>query len=118
MAVMIAERLAPDVKASIGGTWIARTQKELLDLAKLAHAEQRAVLAMLLGDQPKARTVRQAMASLTGRTVKESDGYAKLMTAWRHASAGERVAFIDFLRSDGVIGSEAKEDEGQLEDVA
>lgn len=42
LAVMIAERLAPDVKGAIAGTWISKTQAELLALAKLKLARPHA----------------------------------------------------------------------------
>ncbi|RJF84839.1 chromosome partitioning protein ParB [Azospirillum cavernae] len=103
LAVKIATGLAPDVKVSVAGTAIAKTQAELLALAKLGPAEQRAVLGMLLGDEPKAKSVREAMAALTNRPAKVADGYAKLLTAWRHAGTGERRAFVEFLRKDGAL---------------
>jgi len=46
LAVKIATGLAPDVKGAVAGTAIAKTQAELLALAKLGPAEQRAVLGM------------------------------------------------------------------------
>ena len=115
MAVQIATDLAPDVKAAVAGTEIAKTQAELLALAKLGPAEQRAVLGMLLGDAPKAKSVREAVAQLTNRPAKAPDGYAKLLTAWRHAGTAERRAFIEFLRRDGAIPAPGGTD---LEDAA
>ncbi|WP_194913632.1 ParB N-terminal domain-containing protein [Azospirillum sp. INR13] len=104
LAVKIATGLAPDVKAAVVGTEIAKTQAELLALAKLGPAEQRAVLGMLLGDAPKAKSVREALTVLSNRPPKTADGYAKLLTAWRHAGTGERRAFVEFLRKDGALG--------------
>ncbi|WP_051340936.1 ParB/RepB/Spo0J family partition protein [Azospirillum halopraeferens] len=100
LAVKIATGLAPDVKAAVAGTPIAKVQAELLALAKLGPAEQRAVLGMLLGDAPKATSVRQAMALLTNRPAKVADGFVKLLTAWRHASREERSQFLRHLVGD------------------
>lgn len=105
LAVKIATGLAPDVKGAVAGTAIAKTQAELLALAKLGPAEQRAVLGMLLGDAPKAKSVREAMALLTNRPTKAPDGYAKLVTAWRHAGTADRRSFLEFLHRDGALAT-------------
>lgn len=101
-AVSIARDLAPDVKAALVGTPLAMVQKELLALAKLPPAEQRAVLPLLLGKEPKAKTVQQAHAQFTGRALAVSapDGFQKLQTAWRHATLVERQAFLDWVKEE------------------
>ncbi len=104
LAVKIATGLAPDVRAAVARTPIAKTQAELLALARLEPAEQRAVLEMLLGKAPKARSVREATAWLNNRPARAADGYAKLLTAWRHAGTAERRAFVSFLQTDGILG--------------
>lgn len=111
LAVKIATGLAPDVKAAVAGTEIARTQAELLALAKLGPSEQRSVLGMLLGDEPKAKSVREALAALTNRPARTADGYAKLLSAWRAARTAERHAFIEYLRRDGALTPRAEEGE-------
>lgn len=110
IAVSIATKLAADVRAQIIGTPLALVQKELIDLAKLPPAEQRAVLPLLLGDEPKAKSVRQAHAHLTGRTQAATapDGFQKLLTAWRHASADERSQFVAWLEAEGEWAPPAK----------
>ncbi|MCA1972084.1 MAG: ParB N-terminal domain-containing protein [Caenispirillum sp.] len=109
-AVSIATKLSADVRAQIIGTPLALVQKELMDLAKLPPAEQRAVLPLLLGDEPKAKSVRQAHAQLTGRTQAATapDGFQKLLTAWRHASADERSQFVAWLEAEGEWAPPAK----------
>lgn len=108
MAVSIATKLAPDVKAALVGTPLAMVQKELLALAKLPPAEQRAVLPLLLGDEPKAKTVQQAHAQFTGRAQAASapDGFQKLQTAWRHATMAERQAFLDWVKEEDAKANE------------
>lgn len=107
-AVSIATKLAPDVKAALIGTPLAMVQKELLDLAKLPPAEQRAVLPMLLGETPTAKSVRQAHAQLTGRAPAAAtpDGFQKLQTAWRHATLAERHAFLEWLKEEDARANE------------
>jgi ParB family chromosome partitioning protein len=98
LSVKIATSLAPDVKAQIAGTRVAKVQAELLALAKLAPTAQRAVLALLLGDDPKAMTVRQAVALQSNRPATTAkDGYARLMGAWARATIAERDAFTEWL---------------------
>ena len=103
LAVKIATGLAPDVRAAVAGTPLAKTQAELLALARMAPADQRAVLAMLLCVPPKAKSVREAGALLRNRPARAADGCSRLLTAWRHAGAADRRAFVAFLQADGVL---------------
>lgn len=109
-AVKIATNLAPDVKGRIAGTSIAKNQAELLALAKLGPAEQRAVLGLLLNERPQAGSVREAVGVLTNRPKKKPDGYSTLFLAWRHATAAQRARFIDFLRLNGVFETRHEEE--------
>lgn len=110
-AVLIATNLAPDVKGAIAGTAIAKNQAELLALAKLGPADQRAVLGMLLGERPKAGSVREAIGVLTNRPKKKPDGYTTLILAWRHATEAEREMFVDYLRVNGRFDTQEEEGE-------
>jgi len=110
LAVRIATNLAPDVKGRIAGTAIAKNQAELLALAKLGPADQRAVLGLLLGERPQAGSVREAIGVLTNRPNKAPDGYSKLFSAWRHATAAEKAMFIEFLRDQGAFETTKEEE--------
>ncbi|WP_374653080.1 ParB N-terminal domain-containing protein [Dongia sp.] len=103
LAVSIATGLSPESRAAIAGTAFALKQAELLALAKLTPVQQRKALAGLLGDAPKFHSVRQAADNLTGRKPKAVDGYARLVTSWRHATGAERREFLAFLNKEGEL---------------
>lgn len=99
-AVLIAGKLAPDVRATLPGTELAKSQSELLTLAKLGHGEQRRALELLLGDQPKAKTMAAAIKLIKG--VRDSgptgdDGFKALVAKWGRATPREREAFLQHL---------------------
>ncbi len=98
LAVSIATRLAPDVRAAIAGTWIAKTQKDLLDLSKLGPGQQRAAIGLLLADDAPVTSVRQAADRLTGRVKTPPDGFERLLAAWRQAGRPERRQFLAHLQ--------------------
>lgn len=117
-ATFISTKLAADVRASLAGTHVAKNQAELLALAKLGHGEQRAVLAMLLGETPKAKTVKGALRTLQGGH--ETDGpdsealFLKLMALWgvmgrsRPGREAQRQ-FVAHLRESGALDTPTDE---------
>lgn len=106
LAVSIATKLTPEVRARIAGTDLVKKQAELLTLAKLAPAEQMAAVNLVLGGT--AKSVRVAADMVQGRNAVEADPAAaalqKLLTAWQHAPVGARRAFIEHLRTSGQLG--------------
>ncbi len=109
-ATFIASRLAADVRAALPGTPIARKQSELMALAKLPAATQRAVMALLLASPPKAKTVEAARRLATGvkdiATPSAEKALAKLLRAWDEAPAAARRSFIEHLRETGQLESQ------------
>lgn len=117
-AVFIHSRLAPDVRVRIAGTKLAKTQSELLALAKATHAEQRAILEMLLAEQPQARSVEAARKALGGgrdSATPDADAkLSKLLRAWRDAPMATRRAFLRLKAEageiDALLGNESGAD--------
>lgn len=124
MAVMIATRLAPDVKARIVGTALARNQSELLTLAKLPPEEQRLVAAELLSAQPRAKNVSGAHRLILGKQTNDGNpddkAFLKFMSLWGRIGAPAKRNIIRHLKENGDLtkygpgrrGNAADEDEG------
>lgn len=106
-AVMIATRLDPQVRATIAGTWISRNQSELLQLVKSeSAAEQRAIVAELLADTPKAKRVAEARRLVANAPVPaekhpDDKAFEALYSQWGRASAAAKRAFLARLQADG-----------------
>ncbi|MDG5497409.1 ParB N-terminal domain-containing protein [Niveispirillum sp. BGYR6] len=104
-AVMIASRLAPDVRGRIAGSAIARTQTELLALARLPPSEQRAIVEAMLADSPRARNVAAARRLVTGAQPEELDPdsgkFAKLVALWGRSGPVARRDFLTHLAASG-----------------
>jgi len=104
-AISIATRLQPDVKARIVGTSLALNQSELLTLAKMTPDEQRAVVAELLGEKPRAKSVSAAHRIVMGGSADEADpddaAFTKLVSLWGRAGAKAKRNFLAHLKSSG-----------------
>ncbi|AUN31275.1 ParB/RepB/Spo0J family partition protein [Niveispirillum cyanobacteriorum] len=104
-AILIATRLAPDVKAQIVGTSLARNQAELLALVKLPPEEQRKVVAELLAETPRAKSVSAAHRLVLGGQVEEADPdsakFAQLVTLWGRSGDKARRMFLAHLKQEG-----------------
>ncbi|MFN4126955.1 ParB N-terminal domain-containing protein [Pannonibacter indicus] len=97
-------RIAPDVRARIATTWIARRGSMLDKLAKESPEHQRAMVAELLGENRPAKTVAQARAAVRGPSLEEvinqdERQFQVLMRAWRTAGQRVRDRFIAHLNS-------------------
>jgi ParB family chromosome partitioning protein len=102
-AVAIATGLTEESREAIAGTHLSHKQSDLIALAKLPAAQQKRVIAGLLADEPKWASVREAIDTIAGRTKKPVDGYARLLSAWRHATAAERRQFRAYIDSPEVV---------------
>lgn len=109
-AVSIANGLTAETRKAIAGTPFALKQAELLALAKLTPPQQQKVVRLLLTDNAKFRSVRQAADSVAGRTVKPLDGFARLVTVYRHATAAERRQFRTWLAKEGELGGTSRKE--------
>ncbi|MBK8157950.1 MAG: ParB N-terminal domain-containing protein [Rhodospirillaceae bacterium] len=108
-AVSIANGLTVETRKAIAGTSFALKQAELIALAKLTAPQQQKVVRLLLADNAKFRSVRQAADSVAGRTAKPVDGFARLVTVYRHATAAERRQFRAWLTKEGELSTGKKE---------
>lgn len=99
LAISIAANLSPESKARVAGTGLARNQAELLALAKLGPTEQAAALDMFFGGASDVPNLRSAIAKLSDKAVRKPDQATKMTTAWVHADAKERAAFLAFIRA-------------------
>lgn len=98
-AIQRANAIAPDVRARIATTWIARRGSMLDKLAKESPEHQRAMVAELLGENRPAKTVAQARAAVRGPSLEElinhdERQFQALMRAWRGAGQRVRDRFI------------------------
>lgn len=98
-AIQRANAIAPDVRARIATTWIARRGSMLDKLAKETPEHQRAMVAELLGENRPAKTVAQARAAVRGPSLEElinqdERQFQALMRAWRTAGQRARDRFI------------------------
>lgn len=104
-AVMIADKLSPDIRARIAGTWIARKQSELLDLVKTDPDKRLPVLDLLLDEDSTLTSVKGALRSLDDGAPSVADDRSKavaaLRKAWDRASLKDRTAWIDEMISEG-----------------
>jgi len=104
-SVRIATLLAPDVKAMVLGTHLARDQSKLLALVKLPPDEQRAVAKELLSPATRAKGVSEAHRMVFGGSQvkdKDDDGdFGKLVSAWGRSSAAVKARFLDELEASG-----------------
>ena len=111
-ATRIAAAIGPDIRARIGGTWLARSQSELLALVKLAPSDQHKVLDLLLAPEPTAKNVEAARRSVQGiREAADPSAekhLAKLLRAWDQAPAPVRRSFLEHLRANGQLGLDTK----------
>ncbi|HYH17538.1 MAG TPA: ParB/RepB/Spo0J family partition protein [Azospirillum sp.] len=118
-AVMIASRLAPEVRARIAGTWIARKQSELLALAKVEPAKRLAVIDALLADDSPVNTVQAALRVVDGAAEPVSDDREKkvaaLRKAWDRAGRQGRRAWLAELQAEGRL-DELRELLAEIED--
>lgn len=108
LAVMIATKLAPDVKAAVAGTWIAKHQGELLALAKQPPADQRACVALMLKPEAPARTVAEALRQSKGMVSPcggspDDKAFESLISAWGRAGAKARRRFLERIQATGEL---------------
>jgi ParB family chromosome partitioning protein len=101
------EKIAPDVRAKIAGTWIAAKGVELDALTRLEPEEQRRAVKLMLQDTYPASSVAAAVKAIRGVIAAEQtiddQQYEKLLGAWRKAGAKARRQFVAFLRSEGAL---------------
>lgn len=107
-AVLIAEKLPPDIRNMIAGTWIAKKQSELLALVKVAPAVRADVIDLLLEDDSTLTSVKGALRVLEGGSAEPAgDDLQKkvdaLRKAWdRAGKAARRHWLIDLMDNDRI----------------
>jgi ParB family chromosome partitioning protein len=108
-AVRRHNKIVPDVREKIAGTWIAAKGVELDALVRLEPDEQRKAVKLMLQAAHPASSVAAAVKAIRGvipavQTVDDQQ-YEKLLGAWRKAGAKARREFIDHLRKEGALGA-------------
>ncbi|WP_413207799.1 ParB/RepB/Spo0J family partition protein [Rhodospirillum sp. A1_3_36] len=115
LAVTIASKLAPDVRAAIAGTVWAKKQSDLLLLAKAPPEAQRAALGLLQAGTEG--TVKAALAKAEGRRAADVNpveaSVSRMTREWNRAPAAARRQFVAHLREIGAL-----DDAAQFEKVA
>ncbi|HYG91173.1 MAG TPA: ParB N-terminal domain-containing protein [Azospirillum sp.] len=99
-AVFIASKLAPDVRAALPGTELAKKQSELVALAQLGHGEQRQALALLLNAEAKVKNVAAAVKLMKGVRAPgpaADEGFKALLSKWTRATPRERQMLLEHL---------------------
>lgn len=96
--------LPHDVRSRIAGTWLARNQSELLDLADTPADKRMAVVNLLLAEGSGIKTVKAAERHLDGAVAPVSDDRAAkigaLNKAWARAMKPGRKAWLAQLRPE------------------
>lgn len=104
LAIQLATRLSPDVRARIATHPISRNGAELIALSKLPAAEQAHAVDLLLAAENPLPSVRQAIRKIEGHAEPDQDATAKalarLVDAWNRASVPARRKFIRFLHRE------------------
>lgn len=99
-AVFIASKLAPDVRAALPGTELAKKQSELVALAQLGHGEQRQVLQLVQDAEAKVKNVGAAVKLMKGVRAlgpAADEGFTALVAKWSRATPREREMFLEHL---------------------
>lgn len=100
-------KIPPDVRDKIAGTWIAEKGVELDALARLGPEEQRRAVKLMLQEAHPAASVAAALKALNGEAEaapsEDDQQLEKLLAAWRKAGAKARRQFIDFLWDEGAL---------------
>lgn len=105
-------RIAPDVRAQIGTTWIA-TKGAMLDaLAKEPPEDQRRIVAELLAETNPAKTVGAALERIRGASImdvisEDEKQVNALMKAWRNAGQRARDRFVEYLNGQSAEKAKA-----------
>ena len=105
-AIALWNGLDPDVRWELQGMELAHNQAQLVQLSKVEPERQPKVLALMSGDEPKARKVIDAL-SILDRKIDLKDPveeqYNRLMKAWGKAGQKAQSYFLDTLAERGVI---------------
>lgn len=115
-AVKMHNSLAPDVRARLAGTWIARSGKDLEALSRLPPTDQARVLAAtdLDGDGKQAEKVAQIVKRLKGKTPAadqtslEQRELVKLVKCWDSVSVATKKSFIEHLKDTPYLKDDNK----------
>jgi ParB family transcriptional regulator, chromosome partitioning protein len=103
-AVSRALRIAPEVRARIATTPLARKGGELDALAALAPDRQSAVVDLLLSDdEERPQTVKEALKAIEGRDAEadeRGDLFSKFLKIWRKADADTKTAIRSHIQSE------------------
>ena len=100
-------KLSAVSRKRVAGTWMADARNQLRDLAKLDAAHQAKALDLMLGDEPKAKKVADAICIIEKRPKAKPGNeqlLAKLTKVWLSSPKKVQRDFLEFLREQGAIG--------------
>lgn len=99
-------KLSGEVRKRVAGTWLADARNQLRNLAKLHKSDQDHVLDLILGPEPKAKKVVDAVCIIENRPKARTD-HDKLMAAlWKRFLSlpkKQQKAVVVLLREGGHI---------------
>lgn len=95
-AVTMFERLTPETRRRLRGTWILQKEGELNALSKLGPDDQSAALDLMLRKEEPAPSVTAAKAVITGKTelAPEDKLLRSLINSWDRAGKSTRDKFL------------------------
>jgi ParB family chromosome partitioning protein len=100
-------KIAPDVRDKIAGSWIADHGGQLDALVRVGEDEQRHAVRLMLQEAHPARSVAAAIKLIRGDLDTplplDDQQYLKLCSAWAKAGAKARRQFITYLRQAGAL---------------
>jgi ParB family chromosome partitioning protein len=99
--------LSAATRKRVAGTWMADARNQLRDLAKLDAAKQAKALDLMIGEEPKAKKVADAICIIEKRPKAKPGNeqlLAKLTKLWLSSPKKVQRDFIEFLREQGHVG--------------
>jgi len=100
--VKIAEGIAPEIRAKLFPTWLAKHQAGLIALSEQAPEIQAKIFDLLFCDDPQAKTVADALDLISGRPPEtQSDKfYTRTISSWSRLSRKQQDAFFKLHETD------------------
>lgn len=99
--------LSAATRKRVASTWLADARNQLRDLAKLDATHQAKALDLMLGEEPKAKKVSDALCIIEKRPKAKPGNeqlFVKLKKAWLSSPKKVQRDFLEFLREQGAIG--------------
>ena len=99
--------LSAATRKRVAGTFLADARNQLRDLARLDADRQHQALDLMLGEEPQAKKVSDALCIIEKRPKAKTDNdklLRDLTKRWLSAPKKVKTQFLEFLREQGAIG--------------